>query len=368
MAEADRAPWFWGGGAVLALTVGGIAIATVNTTVYSPEAQVQRYLDALAAGDGGTALAFAGGNSVAVAESGTATTGAAAGAATALLQGEPLTAGIAALGEPTVTRHQAAPEDGAADGSAVVTVAYSVDGADHSTEFTVEHTGRDWLFFDRWRMAPVPLQTVRVIPANLPPEAASGPVTAVVNGVETALVPEDGGTEPGQDFAVLPPFVVDAAFDSTFLTADPARWVVDAVPPAGAGRPAPVPLELDLRYTDAVAAEVDRQLKTYLTGCTEQQVLNPAGCPLGYDTVNRIPPETIRWSIAGDPSATVVPLPAAGADPTMMEPLQAEAELTLQEIDLVTGQQQPVVYRSPFTVAADLAVTGESVKLTPRMP
>lgn len=342
---------------MLALVAGGIAIGVANSTLYSPQAQVQDYLDALAAGDGGTALTLSGGGS-GEGSGRAAPDGLAPGTATSLLQGEPLKAGSAALGELTVTRGEDAPDGESTE----VSVDYTVDGEDHSTVFTVERTGRDWLFFDRWQMAPVPLQTVRVVPANLPPEAASGPITAEVNGVPTPLTSEDSET-PRQNFAVLPPLLMDAGFESTYLVAPPIRRVVDQVTPAE-----PQTLELALRYTDEVATEVNRQLEAYLTGCTEQQVLNPSGCPLGYDTVNRIPPDSIAWSVSGDPQATVVPLPAEGEDPTVMAPLQAEAVLTLQEIDLVTGEQQPVEHRNPFTLEADLAVTGEAVRLTPRVP
>lgn len=374
----NRAPWLWGGGAVLALVVGGIAIGTANATVYSPEAQVQDYLDALAAGEGGTALALAAGAGRAAGDGaedgeGPGAGDLAPGTATSLMHGEPLQAGMAALGELTVTRGEDAPDGGSTE----VAVGYTVDGEDRSTTFTVEHTGRDWLFFDRWRMAPVPVQTVRVAPVNLPPEAASGPVTAVVNGVQAPLVPEgdadsgdrQGSGTPGQAFAALPPLVVDAEFQSTYLAAEPARLVVDQTAPADpAGPGEPISLELAVQYTGAVAEEVNRQLDAYLAGCTEQKVLHPSGCPMGYDTVNRIPPASIEWSVSGDPRATVLPLPAEGEDPTVMAPLQAEAELSLQEIDLVSGEQRPVVHRDAFTLEADLAITAETVRLTPRIP
>ncbi|MGM7671194.1 hypothetical protein [Microbacterium sp. A93] len=386
----SSAPWLWGGGAVLALVAGGIAIGVANSTLYSPEAQVQGYLEALAAGDGGTALALSAGGS-GDGSSSAPTAALAPGTATSLLHGEPLQAGLAALGELTVTRGADAPDGESTE----VAVGYTVDGEDHSTLFTVQRTGRDWLFFDHWRMAPVPLQTVRVAPGNLPPEAVSGPVTAVVNGVQTPLVARvgeegeggEGGGTLGQVFAALPPLVVDAEFESTYLAAEPVRLVVDQTAPApldaptdpaepaGPADPAdqaepaePLMLELALQYTDAVAEEVNRQLEAYLAGCTEQKVLHPSGCPMGYDTVNRIPPDTIAWSVPGDPQATVIPLPAEGEDPTVMAPLQAEAELSLQEIDLISGERLPVVHRDPFTLEADLAVTGESVRLTPRVP
>lgn len=365
----DRAPWWWGGGAVLALAAGGIAIGTANATVYSPEAQVQDYLDALAAGEGGTAMSLA---------SSGAEAGLPAGTATSLLQGEALQTGMAALGELTVTRGTDAPDGRSTE----VSVGYAVDGRQHSTTFSVEKAGRDWLFFDRWRMAAVPVQTVQVAPVNLPTEAASGPVTAAVNGVQAPLASagspvgadgeggtdgeDGGGARTGQGFAVLPPLVVDATFESTYLAADPARLVVEQAVPAEPAEPAV--LDLAMQYTDAVSGEVNRQLEAYLTGCTEQKVLQPAGCPMGYDTVNRIPPDTIEWSVTGDLQATVVPLPAEGEDTTVMEPVEAHADLTLQEIDLVTGERLPVEHRDPFTLEADLDVTAETVTLTPRVP
>lgn len=381
-APGRRVPgWaWWGGGAVLALVAGGIAIGAANAAVYSPEAQVQDYLDALSAGDGGAAMALVSGTHGTDDTHGTGDTDSAgdadpvpnidlpSGTATSLLQGEPLQAGMAALGELTVTRGADAPDGRSTE----VSVGYTVEGEERSTVFTVERAGRDWLFFDRWRMAAVPVRTVEVVPANLPPEAASTPLTAAVNGVQAPLVTASGEA-PGQAFAVLPPMVVDAGVESTFLQAEPSRLVVDIAVPAPTTEdtgqsPEPLALDLALQYTDAVADEVNRQLDAYLAGCTEQKVLQPAGCPMGYDTVNRIPPESISWTVAGDPAATVVPLPAEGGDPTVMAPLEAEAVLTLQEIDLVTGEQQPVEHRDPFTLEADLAVTAESVRLTPKVP
>ncbi|NUL45924.1 hypothetical protein F7P69_12075 [Cellulosimicrobium funkei] len=356
---------WWGGAAALALVAGGIAIATVNATVYSPEAQVEDYLEALSAGEGGTALALASGDTPELAP----------GTATDLLQGEPLISGMAALGELSVSRGEDATEGEAVD----VEVGYTVDGEEHSTTFMVEKTGRDWLFFDRWRMANIPVQSVQVAPTQLPPETASGPLTASVNGIQAPLVTERE-EPPGRSFAVLPPMVVEASFESTYLQAEPARLVVDhtatstpentADPEADTNDASAQPLTLDLplQYTDAVSAEVNEQLDRFLAGCTDQKVLNPAGCPIGYDTVNRIPPESITWSMAGDPQVSVLDLPAEGEDPTMVAPLEAEAILSLSEIDLVTGEQSTVEHHEPFTLEADLTVTPDEVRYTPNVP
>ncbi|MDI3330797.1 MAG: hypothetical protein QJR09_08700 [Micrococcus sp.] len=344
----------WGGAAALVLVAGGVAIGTVNATVYSPEAQVERYLDALADGDGATALGLARGGQ------GSDGAGLAPGTATTLLDGEPLAAGFAALQHVTVSR------GGESRGGVEVVVGYRVDGRDHSTTFAVERVGRDWLFFDRWRMAPAPLRTVHVSPANLPPEAASEPLEAHVNGTTVPLGPREAGAAPGRQLAVLPPFVVEAGFTSDYLEAGPTRAVVDA---SGVEAPsAPLDLVLELQYTDAVQEEVDAQLSAYLEGCTSQQVLHPSGCPMGYDTVNRIPPDSITWSVSGTPRAAVMELPAGGEDPTEVAAAQADAVLAVQEIDLVSGERRAVERREPFTLEAELAVTPNAVRYTPRVP
>jgi hypothetical protein len=361
----------WGGAAALVLVAGGVAIGTVSATVYSPEAQVERYLDALASGDGAAALGLAGGagpggNDSGAGGSGTGdsdTTAPSPGTATTLLDGEPLAAGFAHLGDVTVAR-------GGETGNGVeVEVGYRVDGQDHTTTFTVEHAGRDWLFFDRWRLAPVPLSTVRVAPEVWPAEAAGQHLAGTVNGVEVTLT---GESSPVQDFAVLPPSAVSVSAASTYLEAAPVRAVADGADPS-----TPLPLALPLQYTDAVAAEANRQLDDYLSRCTEQQVLHPAGCPMGYDTLNRIPPDSISWSVSPDPTVEVEPLPAdgegsagapSGTDVTVAAAVRTEARLTLEEIDLVTGERRRVEHEEPVVLEADLQVGPESVRYVPQAP
>jgi hypothetical protein len=242
----------------------------------------------------------------------------------------------------------------------------------------VERVGRDWLFFDRWRMAPVALSTVRVAPAVWPAEAAGQHLAGTVNGVEVTLT---GESSPAQDLAVLPPLAVEASATSTYLDAAPARTVVDGAEPSR-----PLSLALDLQYTDEVATEADRQLDEYLDRCTEQQVLNPAGCPMGYETLNRIPPGSISWSIAPDPTLEIAPLPGAdggdgddeagggktgtpqGADVTVAEPVRTGARLTLEEIDLVTGERRRVDHEEPIVLEADLQVGPDTLRYAPRAP
>jgi hypothetical protein len=342
-----------------------VSIAVVNATVYSPEAQVERYLDALADGDGAAALGLAGvtagSGDKESGKAGSGGAGVAPGTGTTLLDGEPLAAGFSALQDVTVS-----PGEGSGDTVEVV-VGYRVDDRDHFTTFTVERAGRDWLFFDRWRMAPLPVSTVRVAPGVWPGEAAGQPLTGTVNGVEVTL---SGESSPVQDFAVLPPLAVDGSATSTYLEAAPVRTVVDGADPSQ-----PLPLALDLRFTDEVAAEANRQLDDYLARCTSQQVLNPAGCPMGYETLNRIPPDSISWTIAPDPTVEITPLPgpdgtgsSEDTDVTVTGPVQVEARLALEEIDLVTGERRRVDHEEPIVLEADLQVGPESVRYAPQLP
>ena len=345
-----------------------MAIGTVNATVYSPEAQVERYLDALADGDGATALGLAGGGD---ATEGSGTPGPAPGTATTLLDGEPLAAGFSALEDVTVSRGEESGDE------VEVAVGYGVDGQDHATTFTVERVGRDWLFFDRWRMAPVPMSTVRVAPGVWPAEAAGQQLASTVNGVEVTLT---GDSSPAQDFAVLPPLAVEGSAASTYLEAAPARTVRGRGRSVATAPPGTWTCSTRMRS----AAEANRQLDEYLARCTGQQVLHPAGCPMGYETLNRIPPESIGWSLLIAPDPTVEPSGppvaagdgAGGDDGTTgaaVHRRQAEARSgpgleTLEEIDLVTGERRRVDHEQPLVCEADLQVGPESVSYLPRSP
>ena len=95
---------------------------------------------------------------------------------------------------------------------------------------------------------------------------------------------------------------------------------------------------------------------------------------MGYDTLNRIPPDSISWSVAPDPTVEIEPMPtgsegsADATDVTVAAPVRTEAQLTLEEIDLVTGERRRVEHEQPLVLQADLQVGPESVSYLPQSP
>ena len=54
----------------------------------------------------------------------------------------------------------------------------------------------------------------------------------------------------------------------------------------------------DVELTSAVDETIHKEVQQQLQRCTNQTVLMPAGCPFGYETANRVVPESVSWAIA----------------------------------------------------------------------
>ncbi|MEY2699022.1 MAG: hypothetical protein RL720_978, partial [Actinomycetota bacterium] len=86
---------------------------------------------------------------------------------------------------------------------------------------------------------------------------------------------------------------------STWLT---AKQVVVNVASPGDTAEVVVDVQANKDFNKRVQKEVD----DYLDQCVKQRVLQPAGCPFGYQTGNRIVGEP-QWEVADYPVITVVP-------------------------------------------------------------
>ena len=100
-----------------------------------------------------------------------------------------------------------------------------------------------------------------------------------------------------EPYLVLTPTTIELSHDSEFYHADPEKVLVDE--PGGT-----VDAAVDLKATPAFVAEVQRQVEDFLTACTTQRVLLPAGCPFGETIVNRIVTEPV-WSMTTFPAVTL---------------------------------------------------------------
>lgn len=345
-----RLGWISAGAAGVTLIAGAVTVAVLNSTVFTPEAVVERYLDAVREGDGATAFGLAQAHFAAAEQPGQNPDG----LSTALLDGEALASTLAGVEELEVD--EVGPEESELDADAVVRVSFTVDGAQHDTEFGVDREGRDWGVFSHWRMQPVDLQEVVLEPSGLPDNAAADAPVADVNEVPVPLTGRDA--ESQSRFAVLPPAVVTAQYDGSFVASvSPGRAVIGT---AGDDHHR---LELALGATEALTEEIQRQISEHLTFCTDQKVLQPAGCPMRYWTTNRVTPDSIEWTIPETPEIFLEH--EDDASQIQIAGVDAVARITLEEIDLVTGEARTVEEDLPFELQADLTVTPERVVVSP---
>ncbi|MGO1183096.1 MAG: hypothetical protein ACTHZ5_06970 [Micrococcaceae bacterium] len=345
-----RLGWISAGAAGAMLIAGAVTVAVLNSTVFTPEAVVERYLDAVREGDGATAFGLAQVHFAAAEQPGQNPDG----LSTALLDGEALASTLAGVEELEID--EVWPEESELDADAVVRVSFTVDGAQHDTEFGVDREGRDWGVFSHWRMQPVDLQEVVLEPSGLPDNAAADAPVADVNEVPVPLTGRDA--ESQSRFAVLPPAVVTAQYDGSFVASvSPGRAVIGT---AGDDQHR---LELALGATEALTEEIQRQISEHLTFCTDQKVLQPTGCPMRYWTTNRVTPDSIEWTIPETPEIFLEH--EDDASQIQIAGVDAVARITLEEIDLVTGEARTVEEDLPFELQADLTVTPERVVVSP---
>lgn len=205
-------------------------------------------------------------------------------------------------------------------------------------------------------MQPVELRGVVLEPSGLPENAEADAPVATVNEVPVPLTGRDAASQ--SQFAVLPPAVVTAQYEGSFVASvSPGRAIIG---PSGEDQHR---LEMTLGATEALTEEIQRQISEHLTFCTDQKVLQPTGCPMRYWTSNRVTPDSIEWSIPEDPEIYLEheddasQIEIAGVD--------AVARITLEEIDLVTGEARTVEEDLPFELQAELTVTPERVVVSP---
>ncbi len=318
-----RIALIWGLGLVLAVIAAVVSIAAVASG-QGPEQPVHAYLDALQAGDGGKAL----GALHAQVPSGSA----------ALLDGPPLRDSMSRIHDLRVGTAQPA-----GSGKETVPVTFTSGGKSYTSDFLVQQTGSDWLFFPRWSIVPGQLPTLQASVVNSPRATINGAAVNMPSGRNSFPVFYPGsyvGSLPGEYFAAAP------------VTAVVAQ------------RTSQESLSLDTKATPALTAALDAKAKDFLDQCartaSSQQRLQP-DCPFSYSTDNRIVDGTIAWSITQYPSASVTPFSGQWT----VSPLPGKARLTARQIDLFTGQVSQLNVELGFIFRVDLNVSGSTITVTP---
>lgn len=307
---------------LLSVAAAAVTIALVNKYQYGPETDVKAYFEALQAGDGAAAL---GALNAEVPDSNAA-----------LLDGEPLEVAAETLDDVSISTVSSSGDQ------AVVRADYTLDGHEHSSEFTLHPADTQWGFFTVWDFDRTTLPTMHVTMA--------GSTSVDINGESVAL------TDSARDFAVFYPGVYTGSFTSAMVTAEPERTLV-----TDPGTQAD--LELVASPSDELTSQVSGQIKTYLDNCAGQDTLYPAGCPFSYEFTGRVL-DDVQWSITEYPEPEVR-LGGPTADRWTLMDAPGTAKIEFTSVNLFDGKTSKVSEDVPFTFKGDLVVTEDKATVTP---
>lgn len=315
----------WLLGLMLAVAAAVVAVNVVNNTVASPQQPVREYLDALQSGDGGKALGLL---RATVPPSNAA-----------MLDGTALQTAASRLANVNIGEAEELP-----GGQVMVPMEYTIDGSRLRTEFQLQKTGTEWIFFNTWAFVPSRLPTVDVSVVNSP--------EATVNGVDVNM------PNGRNSFAVFYPGEYEATVSGEYFSAPATRATVTA-------RDVPVaPLNLLTQATDNLKKDVAAKVKEFLDGCASQAVkeqkLQP-DCPFYYASNNRVQDGTIQWSVTEYPNVSIEPFDGRW----VVAPLDGKARVQAQQQNLFTGAWYPLDEEVEFSFTTRLDVSGDAIKVTP---
>lgn len=281
-------------------------VATLNVTVYSASGFVSSYLHAVARQDVDDARRMPG---VMVRAGGT---------------DELLAPGTLA----SLTNIRLIRDTDEGGGRHTVLYGYTIEGAEGTSSFVVEHTGARLGVFSAWRFVRSPQSLLSVTVRN-----GTG---VIANGVTLPIIPA------GQvhSYRVLTPSRVVLSHSSTYLTAAKVTALIDE--PATVAR-----ATVNIQANPAFVREVQKELDKFLADCTTQKVLLPTGCPMGKQIVDRLQ-NSPTWTIAKYPVVTIVP--GSTAARWQVPETQALAHLTVKVKSIFDGTLSTFDADVPFTV------------------
>ncbi|WP_285243901.1 hypothetical protein [Pseudarthrobacter sp. fls2-241-R2A-127] len=317
----------WLLGLMLAIAGAIVAINIVNNTVASPQQPVREYLDALRSGDGGRALGIL-----------HATV---PPANAAMLDGSGLQTAASRLSNVDIGDPEERPGN-----QVMVPMEYTIDGSRLHSEFLLQKTGTEWLFFNTWAFVPSRLPTVDMTVVN--------GNEATVNGVPVNM---PGGRN---SFAVFYPGEYEASLNGQYFSAPATRATVTS-------KDAPVaPLNLLTQATDKLKSDVGAKVREFLDGCAaeavKEQKLQP-DCPFYYASNNRVQDGTIKWSVTEYPNVSVEPFDGRW----VVAPLDGKAKVEALQQNAFTGAWYPLDAEVDFSFTTRLDVAGDTVKVTPQL-
>ncbi|MET3923330.1 hypothetical protein [Arthrobacter sp. UYEF20] len=309
---------------MLAVAAAIRAVGLVNSTIAGPQQPVRDYLGALQKGHGGKALGLL----HATVPPGNA----------AMLDGTALQTATSRIANVKVGDAEERPGN-----QVMVPMEYTIEGSPLRTEFLLQETGREWLFFNTWPFAPSALPTVDVTVVNA--------AQATVNGIPVNM------PNGRNSFAVFYPGEYEATLVGEHFTA-PARRATVSAPDE------PVGLNLLTVAAEKLKTDVGTKTREYLDSCaaaaSKEQRLQPE-CPFYHVTNNRVVPGSIKWAVSAYPEISIEPFDGRW----VVSPLDGKARVTGSQIDLFTGTVFPLDEELDFSFTTRLDIAPDAIRVTP---
>lgn len=297
--------------------LGAATIALVIAVTATPEAHVERYLQALAADDLVTAARLAG-----------------------LPEGSPTPLGDA--GTPTVLGVIDRAERG--DGRVAVIAEYG--GERDSATVILVLAPAEPLFgvVPQWRFTTPPVRTLEI----------------GVDQHDEFLVNERrlAATAPGETARVTAfvPARLDVGVIDPFVQAETVHLRL--------GQSSPDTLLLEAVSTVRLERAVQQEVTRFLTDCVDQEVLQPAGCPFGREIDDRVL-DRPQWQLVTEPLVTLTPSSTPG---TWSVRALAEVGLRVSVQSLFDGRVSDVDTTLTATVTGTVLVRDGVPRLTIQPP
>ncbi|UOQ91063.1 hypothetical protein MUN74_09290 [Agromyces endophyticus] len=321
---SPRAVVAWGGLAVLVVGAFLAALGGLNQSLYGASSFVERYLEAIADDDIGTAAATPG---VALDAGELEALGLPDDISTAMLRSGVVEAGPEDV---SIVSDVANP-----DGTHSVTASYRLGTEIAESAFEVRPIDPLYGLLNRWEFADSPLAVIDVT-------AAHNPLFTV--GTLTLDARANKPPEELANFTQVTPYLAVAPavyqfhYESTLLAAAPVVAPIDAGEQAG--------VEVDAQPTAAFVERVQTKVDEYLAACAAQHVLQPADCPFGIEIDDRVTSEP-EWTIVTTPQVTLT----AGENSFDMPPTEGVAHISVEVQDLFDGHYYTLEEDRSFNLA-----------------
>ena len=291
------------GGALVLIAAAAITISVLNTTAFGPQAKVEEYLKAIAAGDAKLATSLVAPDPSIVGSTDDesaepeatpdpsasadpdADAEAEAPAAvkpTALLTNEVLKGADERIKNPEVGRVYNR------NGEARVQVTYELGGKKYEDSVTLESEGKQFLFFDQWKLASSLVGSINVY-------TGLGGTAFSVNGVNF-----DGASD--ESLFAYPAIYTVAPPESKFLQGD-AQTITLSSYSAGEGSAF---IDIDVTATEALTTEVTKQVVAMIEKCLDATTLDTTcGVMPDWQQKQFTSVGPVTWTLTSPPTVEV---------------------------------------------------------------